>query len=143
MCKYIWNGVKFFLSKSGSSVNVFNISRAMSIRCCCCLKFSNFGPGSTAARFIPKTSVKLAWHEPKDMPQHHQQPLFNSYSTIIQNHFLHCFNVFIGCWWARATFLKPIIPQLNLCSTHSRLAKRHSQHFICPCTLNFTYLHKI
>ena len=29
--------------------------------------------------------------------QHHQQPLSNSDSTmIIQNHFLHCFNVFIG-----------------------------------------------
>ena len=45
--------------------------------------------------------------------------LSNSDSTINQNHFLHCFNIFIGFWRARATrmsnitdifsaFLKPV-----------------------------------
>ena len=83
--------------------------------------------------------------------QHH---LCHSDSTIIQNHFLYCFNVFIGCWHDRAprnsivinifsTFLKQVISQLNLCSAHSRLAKRHSQHFKSPCTFNLIFYTKL
>lgn len=66
-------------------------------------------------------------------------------STIIQNYFLHCFNVFFACWraWTTRTsifigifpgFLKLVIPLLNLCSTHSKLSKSHSQHIKCPCS---------
>ena len=76
--------------------------------------------------------------------------LSNSDSAIIQNHVLHYFNVFIGCWLAQATrtsividicsvFLKPVIPQLNFYSAHSRRVKRHSQHFKYPCTFNFIF----
>ena len=65
--------------------------------------------------------------------QYHQQPL--SLIVIIQNHFLYGLNIFIGCWRARlittriiidifSATLKPIIPQLNLCSAHSRLTKQ-------------------
>ena len=79
--------------------------------------------------FLPKTSIKIAWHEPNVMPTSSATSP-NSDSTIIQNHFLYCFNVFIGCWSVRATrasividifsaFLKPVIPQLNLCSPNS------------------------
>ena len=32
------------------------------------LKFSNFGTIFAATRYISKTSVKIAWHEPNDMP---------------------------------------------------------------------------
>ena len=42
--------------------NVVNISWAMSMRLCFCLKFSNFRTTSAAACFMPKTSVKIAWH---------------------------------------------------------------------------------
>ena len=63
-------------------------------------------------------------------------------SIIIQNNFLYCLNVIIGCWRARATrtsividifsaFLTPVIPQLNLCSGYSRLAiSKVLTHFI-------------
>ena len=35
---------------------------------CFCSKFSNFGTIFAAARFMPKTSVKIAWHEPNEIP---------------------------------------------------------------------------
>ena len=80
--------------------------------------------------------------------------LSNSDSMIIQNYFLNCFNVFNGCWCARATrtiividifsaFLKSVIPQLNLCCAHSRLVKHHSQHLKCLCTFNFIFFTQI
>ena len=102
---------------------------------CFCSKLGNFGTIFAATRFMPKTSVKMAWHEPNDMRTSSATSLIVSDSMIIQNHFLHCFNVFICCWRARtiktiividifSAFLKPLIPQLNLCSAHSRLSKR-------------------
>ena len=79
----------------------------------------------------------------------------SSNSTIIRNQFLHCFNVLIGCWRVRANstsividifsaFLKPVIPQLNLCSAHNWLTKCHSQYNKWLCTFNFFFffLHK-
>ena len=36
-----------------------------------------------------------------------------------------------------------VIPQLNLCSARRRIAKRHSQHFKCPCTFNFIFYTKV
>ena len=36
-----------------------------------------------------------------------------------------------------SAFLKPVIPQLNLCSAHSILPNHHSRHFKCPCIFNF------
>ena len=36
--------------------------------CYFCSKFSNFRTNSAAARFMPKTIVKIAWHEPYDIP---------------------------------------------------------------------------
>ena len=110
-------------------------SRAMSsMQRCFCSKFCNFGIIFAAARFMPKTSVKIAWHEPNEMPTSSANSDVSD-STIIQNHLLHWFNVFTGYWGARANrtsividilsaFLKPVIPQLNLCSALRRLAKR-------------------
>ena len=115
------------------------------MRRCFCEKFSNFGTIFAATRFMPKRFVKITWHRPNDMTTPSATSL-NSVSTIIQNHFLYCFKVFIGCRRARATrtsividiflaFLKPVTLQLNLCSAHSRIAKSHSkstfQMFIC------------
>ena len=48
---------------------------------------------------MPKTFVKIAWHE-SNSGNVISNPS-NSDSRIIQNHFLHCFNVFISCWRAR------------------------------------------
>ena len=53
---------------------------------CFCSKFSNFGIMFAALPFMPKITENLS----------------NIDSKIIQNHFLHCFNVFIGCWRDRA-----------------------------------------
>ena len=47
---------------------VFNISWAMSMRRCFCSKFSSFWTIFTAARIMSKTSVKIASHEPNDVP---------------------------------------------------------------------------
>ena len=142
----------------------YRLARAKKFLCCFCSKFSNFGTFFTAACFIPKTSVKIVWHEPNYMPTssatylieirqlskiifftasmfswvvdvlkrpgralslissrpslnrllYHkwiciliivEMPnaniicsLSNSGLMIIQNYFLHCFNVFIDCW---------------------------------------------
>ena len=97
------NGIKFCVSFGCNviaihlwfvtSYNLFNIPWAMSMQRCFCLKFCNFGTIFVVARFMPKTSVKIAWHE-------HER-----YANIISN---------------LSAFLQPVIPQLNLCSTLSR-----------------------
>ena len=98
----------------------------MSMQRCFCSKLSNFGTNFAASRFMPKTSVKICWREWNDMTTSSATPL------IVIRLFLHCFNVFTGCWRARATmtiividnfsaFLKPVVPQISLCSAHSRL----------------------
>ena len=59
----------WFLSKSESSLNiVVNISWTLSMQCCFRLKLSNFRTIFVAARFMPKTSVKIAWQESNEMP---------------------------------------------------------------------------
>ena len=58
----------FFEEICISSLNVANISWAMSMRHYFCSKFSNFGTILAAAAFMPETSVKIAWHELNDMP---------------------------------------------------------------------------
>ena len=40
----------------------------MFMRRCFCLKFSKFWTIFAARRFMPIISVKIAWHEPNDMP---------------------------------------------------------------------------
>ena len=102
-----------------------SISGAMYMRSCFCSKFSNFGTVFAAARLMPETAVKIVCYYANIISN-----LSNSDSTIIHNHFVHCFKVFIGCWSARATrtsividifstFFKPVIPQLNLYSAYS------------------------
>ena len=66
-----------YLSKFGSSLNVVNISWAMSMRHC-----------------FPQ---KLLVISENDMPTS------SANSLTVQNHFLYCLYVFIGCWRARAT----------------------------------------
>ena len=122
----------------------------ISIRHSFCSKFSNFGINFAAALFIAKTSVKIVWHEPNDMPTSSATSLIviqwlSKFNQIYPN-FLR-FNLVIGCWLAGATrtsividifsaFFKPVIPQLNLCSAYIRIAKRRSQHFILYTRFN-------
>ena len=107
------------LSKSGLLLNDVNISWVMSMWRYFCIKFNNVG---TIFAALP--------------------------------YFLHCFNVFTDCWRVRANrksividvfsaFIERVIPQLNLCSAHSRLVKHHSQHFKCPCTFNLIFYTKL
>ena len=115
-----------FFTKSGSSLNVPNISWAIVLKI---LQFlNNLRCRTFHAWNISKNC--LAWAE---RYVNIISNLSNCDSTIIQNHFLYCFNVFIGCWRARATstsividiflaLLKPVISQLNLYSAYSRLA---------------------
>ena len=125
------------------------LSKSGSLQRCYCAKFSNFWTIFASARFMPKTSVKIAWHKPKDMPTSVTSliviwRLTKSFSSLLQ-----CFHRLL--LEARATRTSIIInifstflkPQLNLCSAHGRLAKRHSQHFKCPCTLNFIYNYSV
>ena len=78
--------VMTFLSKYGSTLIVVNISW-----------FSNFGTIFAAARFMPNTSVKIACYQPRNMPTSSATSLYSD-STIIQNNFLHCFNVLPQCY---------------------------------------------
>lgn len=57
-----------FLRKSGSSLALFNSSWAMHTRRHFSLKFNNFGRNFANTCFMPKTSEKIAWNEPTDMP---------------------------------------------------------------------------
>ena len=92
---------------------------ATSIERCFCSIFSNSGTIFAAARFMPKTSVKITWHEPNDMPRLSATSLIE-----IQRLSKIIFFTFIVYWRAPATrtsividifsaFLKPVIPQLN------------------------------
>ena len=51
----------------GSSLNVVSISCAMSMHRSFCSRFSSFETIFAAAPYLPKTSVKIDWHEPNDM----------------------------------------------------------------------------
>ena len=117
-----------------------------------CLKLSNFVIIFAAACFLPIASVKITCHKANDIPTSSASSKRDS--TFIQNHFLHCFNVFNGCWHTRVTrmsifidifrvFLKLVILYLNLGSAYSRLAKHNSQHFKCPWTFNFILYTKL
>ena len=151
MCKDIWNvdfidssAVMTFLNKSESSLNVINISWVMSMPCSLCLKFNNIGTIFAAAHFMPKTCVKISWHKPNDndnIISNHS----NNDSTIIRNNFLHCFNVFIGCWGARATstsivigifsaFLKPVSTTIELDSFNATV---NISNVLCTFNLIF------
>ena len=78
----------------------------ISMWCCFCSKFSNFGTICAVTLFILKASVKIAWHELSDMATSSATSLI---LTISQNHFLYCLNVFMGCWRAPATRTSIII----------------------------------
>ena len=77
-------------------VEVVNISWTMSTRRCFCSKFSNFGAIFVGAKMIHKNILAWSKHYTNIISN-----LFKSDSTIIKNHFLHGFNVFICCWLQR------------------------------------------
>ena len=86
-------------------------------------KFSSFGTICAAARFMPKTSVKIAWHKPNDMPTSSATSLIVirrlfKIISFTASMFSLVYDIF-------SAFLQPVIPQLNLFSAHSRPAKRH------------------
>ena len=64
------------------------------------LKISHFGIIFTAANFMPKISIKIAWHEPKNMPTSSATSLIVIWrlSKVI------FVTALIGCWRARATW---------------------------------------
>ena len=84
------------------------------------------------AQNLAKTSIKTAWHEPNDLPKHHQQPLqywFDDYPKSFSL-LLQCFHRLLTCWGFQdvfSAFLKPVIPQLKC------------QHFKRPCTFNLIF----
>ena len=59
--------------------------------------------------------------------------LSNRDSPIIQNHFLHCCNVMIGCWWS----LISSRPSLNWFYLNWTCVLIYSQDFKYPFTFNF------
>ena len=89
--------VMTFLSKSGPSLNVVNISWVMSMWRCFCSIFSNFGTIFPAIRFMLKTFVKIAWMK-RTICKHHQQPLqdwFDDYPKSFSS-LLHRLSTFSG-----------------------------------------------
>ena len=91
-------------------------------------------------RFMPKTSVKIVWHETNDMPTSLATSL-----TVIRRFSKIIFVTGTMCSSVVHVFGRPeqvsslTSSQLNLCSAHRKLTKHHSQHFNCPCTFNFTF----
>ena len=73
----------------------WTLSTSPERRHCFCSKFSNFGKIFAASRFMSKTSLKIAWHEPNDMPTSSATSL-----TVIRR--LSKINVFISCLRTRA-----------------------------------------
>ena len=135
-----------FLSIPESSSYIVYISSAMSMRRCFCSKFSNF------RKSLPKISVKIVWHEPNDMPTSSATALI----VILQWFIIIYFTVslFFGCWRTLVTrtsvvinifsaFVKQVIPELHMCSAHSRIVKRHSQHLKCASTFNSIFYRKL
>ena len=101
------------MSKFGSTLNVVNISWAMSMRSCLYSKFCNFGTIFTAAGFIPRTHIKIAWHKPND----------------------------ISTSSATSLIVIPWLSKIIFC--FSWLAKRLNQHFKCPCIFNLIFYTKL
>ena len=127
--------VMTFLSKSESSLNVVNISWAISMRRCLPSKFSNFGTIFAAARFMPKITIKIAWHDTNNMPTSETTSLIVTFSSLLQCRSTRT-SIVIDIFSA---FLTPVILQLNLCSAHSRLVKCSSQHFKYSCALLISF----
>ena len=95
------------------------------------MRHCNFGTIYAAACFIPETSVKTAWHEP------------TSPATSIVIRLFKIIFFTASMFSSVVDVLERPGPQLNLCSAHSRLAKRHSQHFKCPCKFNLIFYTKL
>ena len=61
-----------------------------------CSKFSNFGTIFAATRFMPKTSVKIAWHELNDMPTSSATSRFDDYPKSFSS-LLQCLHRLLMC----------------------------------------------
>ena len=89
--------------------------------------------------YVPETSVKIAWHQPNDMPTSSATSLtvIRRLSKIIFFTAFKCFNRMLMCIDIFSSFLKPVISQLNLCSAHRRLANMPQPTF--KILLNFFF----
>ena len=112
-------------------------------RCPCDVKFSNFGTIFSALGFMTKTSVKIAWHEPNDMPTSSatSRVVIRRLSRIIfftALMFSSVVNVLgqpelASSLTSSRPILNRLVWKLNFSSAHSRRTKRHSQHFQYSC----------
>ena len=109
-------------------------------------KLSNFSTNFASTRAMPKSLVKIEWHEPIDIFRSSATSLL----TIDQYYFLHFMNVFVCCWRARATctiFIvhifsalgKHFVPSINVASVQGSFTICHSQHSECVRALNFVF----
>ena len=132
--------IHHLLSKSGSSLNVVNSSWAISMRRFFAQKFCNFSTIFTAIRFISKISTKIACYEHTDMLTSTATSLI-VIRWVVKNYFLHCFNVFIGCWRTQAirtcivvdifsAFLKPVILYMPNATLNISNVEHHHWHFL-------------
>jgi len=111
-------------------------------------KFGSFGTNFAATRFIPKTKNCMALaNQYVDI----LSIFSNSDSiTIHHNNFLHCFNIFVGCWRAGTSrtgnvmyfflvYYEELLTFINIFFAQCRFAKCHSHHFKCVEALNFIF----
>ena len=108
-----------------------------------CSKFTNFGTIFAAISFTLKTSVKIIWHEPNDIPTS------SATSVIVIRRLSN--NIFFTVSMGRAsplTYSRPSRNQLYhnwtyvLLIVDSPKQTRHSLHFKSSCTFNFIFYTK-
>ena len=126
-----------------------NISWAISERRCFCSKFRNFLTPFAAARFMPKTTIKMAWHEPNDMST-------SSATSLIVIRWLSKIIFFTGSMFSsvvdvleqpgRASLLTSSRPSLKRLYHNWTcvllivdVVKRLSQHFKCSCKFKLIF----
>ena len=100
-------------------------------RCCFYLKFCNFGTIFTSARFMPKTSIKIAWHEPNDMPTSSVSFLQVIVIRRLFNIIFFTASMFspvVGDLGIFSAFLKPVMPKLNLYSARIQWVSKETEH---------------
>ena len=86
--------------------------------------------------------LKIAWHETNNMPTSSATSLiviWRLFKIIFFTALMFSLVVVLLEQDIFSAFLKPVIPQSNSFSAHSRLAKRYSQHFKCNCIFNFIF----
>ena len=136
-------------SKFGSSRTEFNISWVMSMRCCIWMKLTNFGTNFEATRVMPKSLVKIEWHETIDIFRSSAASLklirrltntivFSSsmFSSVVDV-LGRCGTLFVV--YILSALVEHFVPPINVASVQGSFTICQSQHSECVRARNFVF----